>query len=430
MRQADRIRESGLDKYIETARSRGDRYVTIRTGDVGKAIGLLGKMPAVCSALKARKFERLANVELVEAKGPAQGSNLYLTFRLLGPGELPQQVASEGMRPADRIRKHVLENCIEPARGRGEPFITTRVGDVHDAMKLSNRHAAVAGALKARKFESYASVQLVEKWGPKASSNLHLRFKLLRSGESVAEGTTAPVDSAWPGTRRSTIKRMQQRVDKLIAHFDQYMQVFDEANPFTGASLYFHLRTIEALRKHRFASRALDDDCFFVLLYATLASWGMQRPGLNSPTTLVDFRDMLGSFVAQRPAIESLESLRLSRLSESELRDASDGVWKLMDSLSVGRQRAKLVVNSKALHHVLPDLVPPIDRAYVLRFFYNRRTLTSPEEKTFKEIYPFFHRVAQAAAPRLPNLLGKGMHTSETKIIDNAIVGFVLAELK
>jgi len=427
MREADRIREFGLDKYIEPARSRGDRYVTIRTGDVGKAMGLLGKMPAVCSALKARKFERFANVELVEAKGPAQGSNLYLTFRLLGPGELPQQVPSEGMRPADRIRKYVLENCIEPARSRGESFITTRVGDVHDAMKLSNRHAAVAGALKARKFESYAKVQLVEKWGPQAGSNLRLRFKLLRSGESVAEGTTAAVDTAWPGTRPSTIKRMQQRVDKLIAHFDQYIQVFDEANPFTGASLYFHLRTIEALRKHRVASGALDDDCFFVLLYGTLASWGMQRPGLIS---LVDFRDMVGSFVAQRPAIERLENIRLSRLSDSQIRGVSDGVWKLMDSLSVGRQRAKLVVNSKALHHVLPDLVPPIDRAYVLRFFYNRGTLTSPEEKTFKEIYPFFHRVAQAAAPTFPNVLGKGMHTSETKIIDNAIVGFVLAELK
>lgn len=430
MRQADRIRESGLDKYIEPARSRGDRYVTIRTGDVGKAMGLLGKMPAVSSALKARKFERLANVELVEAKGPAQGSNLYLTFRLLGPGELPQQVPSEGMRPADRIRKYVLENCIEPARRRGECFITLRVGDVHDAMKLSNRHAAVAGALKARKFESYAKVQLVEKWGPQAGSNPHLRFKLLRPGESVARGTTAPVDTAWPRTRPSTIKRMQQRVDRLIADFDQYIQVFDEANPFTGASLYFHLRTVEALRKHRVASGALDDDCFFVLLYATLASWGMQRPGLNSPTTLVDFRDMVGSFVAQRPGIESLENLRLSRLSESELRGVSDGVWNVMDSLTVGRQNAKLVVNSKALHHVLPDLVPPIDRAYVLRFFYNRGTLTSPEEKTFKEIYPFFHRVAQARAQRLRHLLGKGMHTSETKIIDNAIVGFVLGELK
>ncbi len=427
MRQADRIRTYALENWIQPARRRGERFTTIRTGDVHKAMGLKNKMPAVCSALKARKFEGFGNVERIEATGPPQGANLYLTFKLLEPGEVPRPVATDGASLADRIRKYVLENSIEPARGRGETFITTRVGHVHDAMKLNNRHAAVAGALKARKFESYASVQLVEKWGPKASSNLRLRFKLLRSGQSVAKGTTAPVDTAWPGTRPSTIKRMEQRVDRLIADFDQYIQVFDEANPFTGASLYFHLRTIEALRKHRVASGALDDDCFFVLLYGTLASWGMQRPGLIS---LVDFRDMVGSFVAQRPAIESLENIRLSRLSESQMRGVSDGVWKVMDSLGVGRQRVKLVVNSKALHHVLPDLVPPIDRAYVLRFFYNRGTLTSPEEKTFKEIYPFFHRVAQAAAPRLRNLLGKGMHTSETKIIDNAIVGFVLAELK
>lgn len=139
---------------------------------------------------------------------------------------------------------------------------------------------------------------------------------------------------------------------------------------------------------------------------------------------------MIGNFVAQRPALEGLETLRLPEVSESDVADVTNRTWDVIDRVEVGRQKAELVVNSKALHHVLPDLVPPIDRAYVLRFFYNRGTLTSPEERTFKEIYPFFHRVARAAAPRLPNLLGKHTHTSETKIIDNAIVGFALAELK
>ena len=68
--------------------------------------------------------------------------------------------------------------------------------------------------------------------------------------------------------------------------------------------------------------------------------------------------------------------------------------------------------------------------AFLKKFFYNRTVLSRPEERTFREIYPFYHRIAREVAPKFPRLLGRGMHTSETKIIDNAIVGYVLAELK
>ena len=40
-------------------------------------------------------------------------------------------------------------------------------------------------------------------------------------------------------------------------------------------------------------------------------------------------------------------------------------------------------VGSKVLHHVLPDLVPPIDRQYTFKFFYGRTLLSIPEEVAF-----------------------------------------------
>jgi len=83
------------------------------------------------------------------------------------------------------------------------------------------------------------------------------------------------------------------------------------------------------------------------------------------------------------------------------------------------------VANSKALHHLLPALVPPIDRAYTLRFFYADTTLSKGDEATFKEIYPYFHRIAVARREQITSHLGTGMNTSETKVIDNAIVAFV-----
>lgn len=87
MRQADEIRTFVVERWIEPVRQRRERFVTIRADDVHKAMGLKNKMPAVCSALKARKFERFGNVKRIEATAPPQGSNLYLTFKLLQPGE-------------------------------------------------------------------------------------------------------------------------------------------------------------------------------------------------------------------------------------------------------------------------------------------------------------------------------------------------------
>jgi 5-methylcytosine-specific restriction protein B len=80
---------------------------------------------------------------------------------------------------ADQIRKFVLDQYIEPARRNGKKSIRIRVGDVHSAMGLSSHQPAVAGALGANKFESYAKVRLVSREGPHMGANLIFTFELL-----------------------------------------------------------------------------------------------------------------------------------------------------------------------------------------------------------------------------------------------------------
>ena len=80
---ADKIREYVLNEYIKPARRRGESTVTVRAGDVHKAMGLVNRMPAVGGALGAAKFENYANVRRIKSEGPHQGANLRLTFRLL-----------------------------------------------------------------------------------------------------------------------------------------------------------------------------------------------------------------------------------------------------------------------------------------------------------------------------------------------------------
>lgn len=78
---------------------------------------------------------------------------------------------------ADRIRQHVLDEIIEPARHLGQATVTVRVGDVHSAMGLESRMPAVCSALDANKFLDFARVTLVRRIGPPQGSSAEWVFE-------------------------------------------------------------------------------------------------------------------------------------------------------------------------------------------------------------------------------------------------------------
>ena len=89
MNDSDLVRAYVTNHYIVPARRSGSGTVTVRAGDVHKAMKWdLKKVPQVCSALSTRKFLNSANVELLEKKGPPSGQSttVEFTFRLLQPG--------------------------------------------------------------------------------------------------------------------------------------------------------------------------------------------------------------------------------------------------------------------------------------------------------------------------------------------------------
>lgn len=56
MSQADIIREHALKCHVEAARRKGQKTLTIVAGEVGRDLGLSGRMRNICQALKGRKF--------------------------------------------------------------------------------------------------------------------------------------------------------------------------------------------------------------------------------------------------------------------------------------------------------------------------------------------------------------------------------------
>jgi hypothetical protein len=94
MSQADRIRQFVLDRYVSPARAKGESKITIRAGDVHRAMGLANRMPAVCSAIGGNKFEDIARATLINRTGPANGANVYFEFRLTTAPSPAQHAAS------------------------------------------------------------------------------------------------------------------------------------------------------------------------------------------------------------------------------------------------------------------------------------------------------------------------------------------------
>lgn len=229
--------------------------------------------------------------------------------------------------------------------------------------------------------------------------------------------------------RENTIRRMKERVERVIDKFDDYVEQFNKRNLFTGPSNYFHNKTLDILRKYDQPHKALHYDKFYDCLYATLTAWGLHRMGPGF-VKLAELEEIKRSFKNQKDQIRNLQDVKITNLKDSDLDFVTSSLWKVLDNLKVGVGKTKIVANSKALHHILPDLMSPIDREYVLRFFYNHTSLNRGDKVTFEEIYPYFHKIATVCKGKIVRHIGIGMNTSQTKVIDNAIVGFVLKELK
>ena len=85
---------------------------------------------------------------------------------------------------------------------------------------------------------------------------------------------------------------------------------------------------------------------------------------------------------------------------------------------------AKIVGGTKTLHHLLPELIVPIDRAYTKNFFgWHDPQFQYDQHACFHEAFLAFVTVARSANPR--QYVSKGWNSSLTKVIDNALVGMI-----
>jgi hypothetical protein len=133
----------------------------------------------------------------------------------------------------------------------------------------------------------------------------------------------------------------------------------------------------------------------------------MHRMG-PSGAKLVEFDAFVRNFASQRDRIGEVEGLALKTVASTDVARIAENVWRIIPDLKVSATETQIVAGSKALHHVLPELVPPIDREYTLQFFYNQKMLQTGERQTFAEIFPQFRRILQSCKDEIQRRLGSG----------------------
>jgi predicted nucleotidyltransferase len=213
-------------------------------------------------------------------------------------------------------------------------------------------------------------------------------------------------------------KDVDERLDRLIAHFPEYVKAFDESPPFSDEQLQSHLHTIGLRRKTGTAAEACTDQDFLKALYSTLRLWRMDVRRAK----LVPLEAFMKTFEHCRTHLSAFEGRRLDDPALNVDATATS-LWDVISKLQISKSQAKLVSSTKALHHLLSDLVVPMDRKFTGAFFgWNNYAWQAAQEESFRTAFKHFVRVARATNPA--QFVTTGWRSSLTKVIDNAIVGY------
>ncbi|MDP1758304.1 MAG: hypothetical protein Q8K77_00725, partial [Thermodesulfovibrionales bacterium] len=179
------------------------------------------------------------------------------------------------------------------------------------------------------------------------------------------------------------------------------------------------------------------------MIYATLASWGMHKMGDPKITKakMVEFPEFKNSIIKHRDPLQQLSSLRMDSCNQEQYGKHIDDMEQIYYTLKVSISEATIVAHSKTLAHILPNLIPPIDRQYTIRFFTQENKNFFAESGKYRLVNLPQGIVAQFVdfkkyCCRMKMLFDRCEHqlftidketfnTSSPKIMDNLIMAFV-----
>lgn len=224
---------------------------------------------------------------------------------------------------------------------------------------------------------------------------------------------------------RLAVRGYRAKAHSILKRADKYHTAFYDAfkrgGAFGGPSVHFHQRALK--------TRDLPgDQGHLEYVYATLASWGMHRMGKGGPK--------MHDFDVFRESAEPLAAL--IREGQSFTPQAmGPQQWENLETIfrriKVMKSGITLVGNSKAMHHMMPNIVPPIDREYTLRYLQGNKNIARDldrEWQLMREVLSeFFFPIASdakfeaKAGAWTANPTKYPWDTSLMKVVDNLVIG-------
>ena len=218
-------------------------------------------------------------------------------------------------------------------------------------------------------------------------------------------------------------KKAFRSKEKLIKFAKEGAEVF-VPDPKIGSACtcLYDMIIQERLRaKQGSLRKLLADEQYLLLVYATLISWGMHRMGPKG-AKMKDFRHFRKSIEKNANVICTLSKYKLQG-KDFDLNKIKEDLRQLFLGIDVMASGSRFVSSSKIMHFLLPELVPPMDRQYTLKFF--KKWIYGNAEKEFEVFFYIlgqFHDIASNLDLKKSDCGDVGFAYTVPKLIDNAIV--------
>lgn len=219
------------------------------------------------------------------------------------------------------------------------------------------------------------------------------------------------------------------RINNLCDNFSSYNKSAIEAYRLDSPARHFHIKTINRLKCHKDFESVFGDEVFFDYLYATLVAWNMDSQGAK----LCGFEQFIKTICNNHQQIAELNKHSLRSLIDEDainsgaFAHAIERINTVLSSLRISETESWLVANTKVLHHLLPGLIPPVDRKYTLKFFFDSTAVKKRDKSNnqFFEVLEQYLYIYELVSDEVENMVDESsFNSSSTKVIDNAIIGY------
>jgi 5-methylcytosine-specific restriction enzyme B len=93
------VREYVFETYVVPARQQHFERVTVKAGDVAKAMHMKTRIPFVCEIIGGVTFQEQFGIKLLERTGARVGSNALFTFQVFEDGPTSENMCESIVQP-------------------------------------------------------------------------------------------------------------------------------------------------------------------------------------------------------------------------------------------------------------------------------------------------------------------------------------------